>query len=87
MTAGRFDLAAGGVAVHEFVILGGASDDDGASSHGYLPAFLEPVNAETRSLSTSAVMGDVAEGRHVLGQFLEGDGARHLWPGLAEGLT
>ena len=35
----EFDLAARGVAVHELVELGGASDDDGAATHGYLPSF------------------------------------------------
>ena len=52
----EFDLAARGVAVHELVELGGASDDDGAAAHDYCPAFAEPVKAATRSLSTSAVM-------------------------------
>ena len=52
----EFDLAARGVAVHELVELGGASDDDGAAAHDYSPAFAEPVKAATRSLSTSAVM-------------------------------
>ena len=35
----EFDLAARGVAVHELVELGGATDDDGAATHGYLPSF------------------------------------------------
>ena len=35
----EFDLAARGVAVHELVKFGGASDDDGAATHGYLPSF------------------------------------------------
>ena len=52
----EFDLAARGVAVHELVELGGASDDDGAAAHDYCPTFAEPVKAATRSLSTSAVM-------------------------------
>ena len=52
----EFDLASRGVAVHELVELGGASDDDGAAAHDYCPAFAEPVKAATRSLSTSAVM-------------------------------
>ena len=35
----EFDLAARGVAVHELIELGGASDDDGTATHGYLPSF------------------------------------------------
>ena len=52
----KLDLAARGVAVHELVELGGASDDDGTAAHDYSPAFAEPVKAATRSLSTSAVI-------------------------------
>ena len=52
----EFDLSTRGVAVHELVELGGASDDDGAAAHDYCPAFADPVKAATRSLSTSAVM-------------------------------
>ena len=31
----EFDLAARGIAVHELVELGGASDDDGTAAHVY----------------------------------------------------